>query len=212
VSRNELKNKTLIISVISIAIVLMASSIPLLQASTEYMHVYLWNNTNKERYADGRIRIYKGSQPSVIGGHQVWRNKLFDSDNELGHGRTTSSISWYGAESNETYTVRANSTKWGGEVSKVVTGGGVVELFFDLATEPSDIPDEIPEEPTETPEEPPVDNSIPENDSGTELDDFTQVLLILVIAVVVIVVIVVVYRMAKTKTSRGSTDYRQTAS
>lgn len=176
---------------------------PLLQASTDYMHVYLWNNTNKERYADGRIRIYKGSQPSIIGGHQVWRNKLFDSATELGR-RTTPSISWYGAESNETYTVRANSTTWGGEVSKVVTGGGVVELFFDLAIEPSDIPEEIPEEPIETPEESPVDNSIPEKDSETELkDDFTQVLLILVIAVVIIVVIVVINKMVKKKNRNG---------
>ena len=206
-SRNVLRSKTLIISVIGIVIVLMASSIPLLQASTDYMHVYLWNNTDKERYADGRIRIYKGSQPSVVGGQYVWRNKLFDTATEIGSA-TTPSISWYGAESNETYTVRANSTKWGGEVSKVVTGGGVVELFFDSATEPSDIPDEATEEPTETSEEP-----TSEGNSGTELDDnFTQVLLILVIAVVVIAVIVIVYRMAKKKTSRGSTDYSQTAS
>lgn len=208
-----MKNKILTLSVVTIAIVLMASSIPLLQAqSTDYMHVYLWNNTNKERYADGRIRIYKGSQPSVIGGQYVWRNKLFDTVNEIGP-IPTSSVSWYGAESNETYTVRANSTSWGGEVSKVVTGGGVVELFFDSATEPSDIPDEIPEEPTETPEEPTVDNSTPENNSETELKDYsTELLLILVIAIVVIVVIVVLYRMAKKKNSRGSTDYHQTAS
>lgn len=206
-----LKNKILVISVVTIVVVLMVSSTPLLQASTDYMHVYLWNGIDKERYADGRIRIYKGSQPSLIGGQYVWRNKLFDTATEMGS-ETTPSISWYGAESNETYTVRAVSTKWGGEVSKVVTGGGVVELFFDSATEPSDIPDEATEEP-QTTEEPTADNSTPEGNSGIEPgDNFTQVLLVLVIAIVVIVVIVVVYWRAKKKNSAGSANYSPIAS
>ena len=77
-------------SVVSIALVLMSSNIVLSQVTTDYLTVYLWDSTNKERYADARIRIYEGSQPSVVGGEQAWRNLLFDTDTEIGPGIPTS--------------------------------------------------------------------------------------------------------------------------
>lgn len=183
-------------SVVSIAIVLMSSNIVLSQVTTDYLTVYLWDSINKERYADARIRIYEGSQPSIVGGEQAWRNLLFDTDIEIGPGIPTSHVSWYGAKSNGTYTIRAISDRWGGEVIKVVTGGGDVELFFDSATEPSEIPEILPEvTPATTP--------TPEPNSESEVEaDSTETLLILVIAaiaVVIIVVIVAVYRRAKKK-------------